>query len=376
MDFLRLNLPLTGFRELRSVRRVIDSGFLTQGPKSLEFESLVSNYVGVNHAFAVSSATTGLHLALVALGIKPGDEVVVPDFTFPATANVVEQMGATPKFVDIDPVTYNIDAHHLAATMSERTRAVMPVHAFGLVADMSSTNRIAARWGVPVLEDAACALGGTFEGQQAGSLGEVGVFSFHPRKIITTGEGGMVVTNNSHVAEKIHVLKSHGGVRGELYMDFFEAGFNYRLSDVHSALGVAQMARLDNILRKRRALAAQFAKLLEDVSEVSTPQITSDTGHAFQSYVISLAPHIDRDQVIREMRSQGIETTIGTYALHLQPYYRAKYRLADELFPQATLAFRRTLTLPLYPQLKARDLSRVVNALRVSIQRASSRSAL
>lgn len=369
MSELRLNIPLTGVRESRAVNRLLRSGFLTQGPKTAEFESAIADYVGVKYAFAVSSATTGLHLALVSLGVSAGDEVVIPDFSFPATANVVEQLGAVPKFVDIDPRTYNLDSEKLLAAISPKTKVIMPVHAFGLCADMGTILSVAESQGVPVLEDAACALGATVGEAQAGSIGNVGVFSFHPRKIITTGEGGMITTNDPEIAKRIAVLRSHGGIRGELYMDFVEAGFNYRLSDVHAAIGLAQMSKLGKITARRRLLADHFRRILSNIEEIQLPEVPVGSNHAFQSFVVTLAPEIDRDQVIREMKTLGIETTLGTYALHLQPYYRAKYKLEDREFPNATRAHTHGLTLPLYPQLKILDLRAIASALRIALVR-------
>lgn len=365
---MRLNIPLLDIEELNAVQEVLDSGFLTQGPKAAEFEKSLSSYVGVNHAFAVSSATTGLHLALMALGVRPGDEVIIPDFSFPATANVIEQIGAIPRFVDIEPGTFNINPDLIEDAITDKTVAIMPVHAFGLVAEMESINQIAQKYQIPVIEDAACALSGTYKGNQAGSLGDIGVFSFHPRKIITTGEGGMVFTSNPELAEKISVLRSHGAVRGELFMEFIDAGYNYRLSDVHAAIGLAQMNKLDFIVQQRSFLAAKLSSQLESVGEVIIPTVPSPNHHAFQSYVIQLSETIDRDAVIRSMKARGVETTLGTYSMHLQPFFQNKYGLKDSDFPISTHAHYKALTLPLYPQLSEEDLENIVLQLKNSIQ--------
>lgn len=360
---MRLNIPLTGPEELALVAEVLESGYLTQGPRAAEFERLVAARVGVTHGFATSSATTGLHLALHALGVKPGDEVIVPDFSFPATANVVVEQGAIPVFVDIDLGTFNMDPSLLEAAITPRTTAIMPVHAFGLVADMDPINAIAARHGIPVIEDAACALGATYGRGEAGSLGTVGVFSFHPRKLITTGEGGMVTTSDDDVAQRIAILRSHGAVRGPLYLSFVDAGYNYRLSDVHAAIGIAQMARLEHILARRRELATTYGALLSTIPGVTVPVVPDKNLHSYQSYVVLLAEEIDRDAVIVAMKERGIETTLGTYSLHLQPYYRERFGIDDSALPRATRAHHSALTLPLYPQMSDDDLATVATAL-------------
>ncbi len=364
---MRLNVPLTGEAEVDAVRAVLESGYLTQGARTADFEVVLKEYVGTRHAAAVSSATTGLHLALVAVGVRPGDEVIIPGFSFPATANAVIQQGAVPVFVDIIEETFNLDPALLDAAVTDRTRAIMPVHAFGLCADMAPMNAVAAAHGVPVIEDAACALGGTYQGRQAGSLATAGVFSFHPRKIITTAEGGMIMTDDDELARRIAVLRAHGAVRGELYMEFVDAGFNYRLSDVHSAIGLAQMKRLDDIVAGRRRAAAALTERLGAVDGIRVPAAPPGIEHTYQSYVVMLDDSIDRDGVIRSMRARDVETTLGTYGMHLQPYFRERFAIADEALPHTTRAHHQALTLPLYPQLQDPDLDLISEALGASI---------
>lgn len=360
---MRLNVPLTGAEELALVAEVLESGYLTQGPKVVELEKLVTGYVGTDFGFATSSATTGIHLALHAVGVKPGDEVIIPDFSFPATANAVIQQGAVPVFVDIDLATFNMNPALIETAITERTAAIMPVHAFGLPADMDAINAVAAKHGLPVIEDAACALGGIYKGRQAGSLGTAGVFSFHPRKIITTGEGGIITTSDVAMADQIRVLRTHGSERGSHFMSFVDAGYNYRLSDVLGAIGVAQMARLDYIVERRQELGRRYAELLQNVAGVSAPIVPEGTRHAYQSYVALLDEGIDRNRVIDLMRERDIETTLGTYSMHLQPYFSERFGIDDALLPMATRAHHSALTLPLYPQMSDADLQRVCDTL-------------
>ena len=364
---MRLNVPLLDGEELAAVGEVLASGYLTQGARTAQFEREVASVATTRHAQAVSSATTGLHLALVGLGIQPGDEVVIPGFSFPATANAVIQQGAVPIFVDIQRDTFNLDPERLEAAISDRTRAIMPVHAFGLVADMDPIVEIAARRSVPVIEDAACALGGVYHGRPAGSLGTAGVFSFHPRKIITTAEGGMITTDDDDLAARIAVLRAHGAVRGELFMEFVEAGFNYRLSDVHAAIGSAQMRKLPAILAGRRRAAAALSERLAGLDRVHVPTAPRDIEHTYQSYVVRLDDEVDRDAVIRAMRARDVETTLGTYGMHLQPYFRERFAISDSDLPETTRAHHQALTLPLYPQLTDADLDLICEALRASV---------
>lgn len=359
--------PYTDEAEIDEVRAVLASGYLTQGPKVAEFEALIAERVGARHAFAVTSATTALHLSLVALGIGPGDEVLVPDFTFPATANVVVQQGAVPVLVEIDLDTFGVNAADLERKITARTRAIMPVHAFGLSADMGSVMEIADRHGLAVIEDAACALGASYRGRPCGSIGTAGCFSFHPRKSITTGEGGMIITGDDALAARITLLRSHGGIRERGRFSFEAAGFNYRLSDILAAVGVAQVRKLDKLLDARRRVAGWYDRALAGTSGLRLPVVPEWGEHTYQSYVVLLDPALDRDAVIEQLRGEGVESTLGTYALHAQPYFSRTLRMRPGDLPNSFRAFTSSLALPLHAGLEQGDVDYVAERLRSAI---------
>ena len=370
---IRLCVPFTDQKEVDAVSDVLESGYLTQGQKVAEFEENIAGRVGTKYAFATSSCTTALHLALVAVGVGPGDEVIVPDFTFPATANVVVQQGATPVLVDIQLDTFTLDIEDLRRKLTHRTKAVLPVHAFGLSADMASVSRAINNRDVYVIEDAACALGSTYKTMPCGSLGDAGCFSFHPRKTITTGEGGMITTDRDDIASKISLLRNHGGKRVNGRFEFLAAGYNYRLSDIHGAIGNCQLAKLDRIIERRKALAAHYDEILSSVPFVRVPARPKYAEHTFQSYVILLDDHIERDKVIKRMYDEGIETTIGTYALHTQRFFADTYGYKKGSLLQSLTAYSQSLTLPLYPRLKISDIEGIASALNRVLKQVGSR---
>lgn len=367
-DFVRLALPYTDKDEVDEIRSVLASGYLTQGPKVAEFEEIVRAKVRTKYAFATSSCTTALHLSLVVLKIGPGDEVLVPDFTFPATANVVVQQGATPVLVDINLDTFALDVEDAARKVTPRTKAIMPMHPFGLSADMDPILDLAKKHDLRVIEDAATALGATYKGRFCGSMGDLGCFSFHPRKVITTGEGGMIVTNDNRLAERITLLRNHGGIRrGGRYV-FEEAGFNYRMSDIQGAIGVAQMRKLDALITRKRNLAAKLSEKLSGVEGVRVPREPEWGSHIYQSYVVLLGEEINRDFVISAMRKQGIETTLGTYALHAQPFFMRTYGYSQGDLPNSYQAYSQTLTLPLYSLMDEVELDHIAMALKQTVE--------
>jgi perosamine synthetase len=370
---IRLVVPDIDEAELIEVQAVLASGYLTQGPKVAEFERLIAARVGTRYAFATTSATTALHLGLVAMGIGPGDEVLVADFTFPASANVVVQQGATPILVDVDPVTFTMDPDDLVRRITARSRALIPVHAFGLSTDMNPILEIARAHNLLVLEDAACAIAATYYDRPVGSMGTAGCFSFHPRKAITTGEGGMITTDDDALAERIALLRSHGGVRTGNRFRFEAAGFNYRLSDILAAVGVAQLRKLDAILARKRELAAEYTRRLSGLAGVTAPVEPAWRGHVYQSYVLMLDEAIDRDRVIDAMKQRGIETTLGTYALHAEPFFAETYGYRPGDLAGSYASYLHSLTLPLYSSMTTADMDRIVDSLSSAIQASPSR---
>jgi perosamine synthetase len=347
---VRLARPDVGAAELAAIAEVLESGQLTMGSRVVAFEELVAQACEVEHAVAVNSGTASIHLALLALGIGPGDEVVVPAYTFPATANVVELCGARAVLVDVDPETFNTTPELVAAALTARTKAVLAVHLFGRPLDWDEL--VVAVPGSSLVEDAAGALGARYRGRACGSLGVMGCLSFHPRKIVTTGEGGAVTTDEAELADAVRRLRHHGIVPGSAF-DIPQPGFNYRLPDILCALGIPQIERLDELLAVRETLAAGYAERLAGVVEL--PSAAEGDRHGWQAYVV----RVDRrDAVLADLRADGIEAQIGTYALHRLSAYRDQgpFRGADA-------AFERALALPFHSALMESELDRVAEAL-------------
>jgi len=342
---IRLGRPDTGEPELDEVREVLESGMLTMGPKVAEFEAGLARACEVEHAVAVSSGTAALHLAVLALGLEPGDEVVVPAYTFPATANVVALAGLKPVLVDVDPETMNIDPAQIE--VGPRTRALLAVHLFGRPLPLHELPD------VTLLEDAAGALGARYRGRACGSLGVAGCLSFHPRKIVTTGEGGAVTTDDTAFADEVRLLRNHGW-RSLAPADMPVPGLNYRLSDILCAVGIPQLARLDELLATRTRIAAGYSERLAHLP-VLLPCADDGDVHGWQAYVIQVD---DRDRVLAELRAQGIEAQIGTYSLPLLGAYRDQGE-----FPGARRVFERALALPFHTRLSEDELDRVAEAL-------------
>jgi dTDP-4-amino-4,6-dideoxygalactose transaminase len=349
VEKVRLGRPDLGEAELEAVAAVLETGMLTMGPIVAEFERELAAASGTRHALAVSSGTAALHLAVLALGLEPGDEIVVPAYTFPATANVVALSGLRPVLVDVDPETMNIDPAQV--TVGPRTKAIVPVHLFGRPA------RIEELPALPLIEDAAGALGARRGGRPCGSLGLVGCQSFHPRKIVTTGEGGGVTTDDDEIAALVARMRNHGW-RSLADADMPEAGLNYRISDVLCAVGLPQLRRLDELLETRARLAAGYAERLHGLP-VKLPASDEGDVHGWQAYVVQVE---GRDEVLASLRGQEIEAQIGTFALSLLRPYRDQGP-----FPGAEHVFAHALALPFHARLTEHELDRVAEALAAAL---------
>lgn len=373
---VQISLPATGEDEWQACREPIMSGWLTQGPQVAQFERSFAARHQVSHALAVTSATTGLHLALAALGIGPGDEVVVPAFTWVATANVVHYCGATPVLADVDRRTNNIDPVDLARKLTPKTRAVIVVHLFGLCADMDAIREVIPA-GVPIIEDAACAAGAAYKGKPAGSLGDAGVFSFHPRKSITTGEGGMLTTNDERLADVANMLRNHGasiseeqrhrGPRPYLLPEFNLLGYNYRMTDLQAAVGNVQLTKLDRYIAERERWASFYREELSGVPWLRTPEVPEAGQHAWQAYVTYVDPEsapMPRNDIMERLQSVGIATRPGTHAVHMLGYYRERFGFTPDDFPGARDCDANTMAIPLHNRMTEDDFRYVVDALR------------
>lgn len=342
---------------------VLESGYLTEGPVTRKLEEAVRRITGARHALAVCNCTLGLEMALRAMEIGAGDEVVVPDYTYPATAHVVRMVGARLVIVDVDPRTMLMDFRALEDALTEQTRAVIPVSLFGNPLDYDRLNRIREQHDLRVLEDAACALGAERNGTRVGSLADISVFSLHPRKVVTTGEGGLVTTNDPRWAEWMESFK-HFGLRGTAsgpQAAFDQIGTNLKMSDLQAAVGLAQMRQLDAILVQRAALAERYRQLLADLGGVDLPEVTPGGRHSWQSFCVFVD---NRDAVLQRLRKQGIEAQIGTYALHRQRAFRPgpDVILHGDL-PGSRYAFEHCLCLPLYHQMTTEEQEIVVDEL-------------
>jgi perosamine synthetase len=376
---MNLTEPSFDETEIEMLRACLSSKWVTQGPLTERFEKLIAERHQVKHAMACTSCTAALHLATLALKLGPGDEVVVPAFTWITSAHSAEYVGAKAVFADIDLATYNIDPVALEASITPRTKAIVAVHLFGLAAPMDEIRAVANKCGVAIIEDAACAIGTTYKNTLVGGIGDIGCFSFHPRKAVTTGEGGAVTTNRDDLAALVRSQRNHGATglpdasaedHGPWTMATFDnLGFNLRLSDIQAAVGVAQMAKLDRLLAERRRLGRRYSELMAGDNAIGLPNGGDLAGHSFQSYVIRLLEggRARRNRVMAQLAAEGIQTRPGTHAVHKLGYYRNKYGLKPEQFPNAAIAEDTTITLPVFAGMTEDDQQRVVELVSSAI---------
>ncbi len=371
MSRIPLAKPYFDQEELEEIKTVLDSGWVSQGPKVKELEDKIASYLGVKYAIAVTNCTAALHLALLSIGIKKGDEVLVADFTFPATGHSVLYCGARPVFIDVKLDTYNIDPELIEEKITNRTKAIIPVHAFGQPADMDEIIKISKDHNLKVIEDAACALGAKYKEKNAGTIGDIGCFSFHARKGITTGEGGMAVTNDKNLAEKMRHLSVFGmtsaWVREKsdefVVPKFTEAGYNYKMSDITAAVGVAQIRKLEKIIERKKELAKYWNEKLNEIELIESPYVNNNVRHVYQSYVSLVDKRINRNKLIESLLKKNVQTQIGTYASHIQPVYNSPDKCSNSFE-----IFERSLALPMYFMLREEDIDMVAKHLKTALE--------
>ena len=396
--------------ESSAVNEALNSGWVAQGPRVAEFERQIARHEGVAEGVATTSCTTALHLAMVALGLGPGMDAIAPSFTFVATANTIVETGAVPVLTDVDPRTFNVDIPKLEKLIADRYESrggklynretgnvlwgIVPVHEFGLCCDIESVNRIAREHGLLVLEDAACSLGTMLHGKHEGAFGNMSCISFHPRKSITTGEGGMILTDDSALARRMRELRTHGSTvsadardkgKGFLLPEFNEAGFNYRMTDIQAAVGLAQVKKLDWIIQQKRICADRYTALIrESLPELIPPFEPEGYFHTWQSYVCMLnlealglsdpeAGGQFRNALLAELEDLGIATRQGTHAVHLLGYYKNRFGYRPEDIPGAWACDRLSITLPLYIGISEEDQAHIVHTIRGLLDRKEGR---
>ncbi len=370
---MQLTFPQFDDHEIELLKQCLDSGWVTQGPFVKQFEEDFAKRHQIPYALAVTSCTAALHLATLALELGPGDEVIVPAYTWITSANSAEYVGAKAVFVDVELDTFNIDPRAFEAAITPRTRAVVVVHLFGVSVKMDEILSIAKKYGIRVIEDAACAIGTTYKGTPVGAIGDIGCFSFHPRKVVTTGEGGMVTMRDETLKDLVASYRNHGtsGVPAELANKpygmgrFNRLGFNLRMSDIQAAVGVAQLKKLDKLLADRLACAQRYNDILSGFSDLALPKTPPELGHTYQSYVVRLVEGdtVRRNKMMDVLSAHEIQTRPGTHAVHRLGYYSEKYNLKPEMFPNACLAEDLTITLPIFPGMTASDQEIVVEAM-------------
>lgn len=375
-QFLPYALPLVGDEEKREVLKVLDSGWITTGPRAFEFEKRLASYTGAAHAVVLSSCTAALHVSLAALGVGEGDEVVTSTMTFCSTANVILHLKARPVLADVEPGAMTISPEEIRRRMTPRTKAIIPVHYGGHPCRMDEIAEIARKAGVPVVEDAAHALGAVYKGRNVGTLSAATCFSFYAIKNVTTAEGGAVVTDDPELAARIRLYAFHGMSKdawkrytsaGSWYYEVMYPGFKYNMTDIQAALGLCQLEKLGQFLERRESIAALYDREFAGMDEITTLSVDSGVRHARHLYPIMLNLErltIDRARFIEELKAENIGTTVNFVPVHMHPYYRDTFGLKREDFPVAAAAYDRLISLPLYPKMTDEDAADVVEAVR------------
>lgn len=368
---IEITKPYLDWQEIEAVSSVISSGWVSQGPKVAEFERIFADYTGAKHAVATTSCTTALHAALVVSGIGRGDEVIVPSLSFIATANSIVHSGATPVFTDIDPETCNIAPHMIEPLITKRTKAIMPVHQMGLPADIDAIKAITERHGLIIIEDAACAIGSEYKGKKIGGHENLACFSFHPRKVITTGEGGMITTNDENIAARLRRLRHHGmsvsdlerhNANNVIIESYPETGYNYRMTDMQAAMGIVQMKKLPEILQKRLSIAKRYNEAFSKIDYIRVPGIPSYARHNYQSYWIEILKNspLSRNELMIKLLEKGIASRRGIMAIHKEQCYN----VYDVSLPMTERITSNTIILPLYPSMTYDEVGYVIDAVR------------
>ena len=373
--FIPFAVPDIGEAELAQIREVLDSGWITTGPKTKQFEAEFADYVGAEHAIAVNSCTAAMHLALEAIGLQAGDEVITTPYTFAATAEVVRYFGARPVFVDIDPGSLNIRPDLISGAITERTKAIMPVHVAGLPADMDRILNVARSHNVPVIEDAAHAFPARYKGRMVGSLSDFTCFSFYATKTITTAEGGMICTGNDAWDEWCRIMSLHGiskdawkryTTEGSWYYEIIAPGYKYNMTDIAAAMGVAQLAKAEYMWQRRREIARRYTEAFSECPELQVPMDLPDCQHAWHLYVLRLNPgtlDIDRAQFVEELKRRNIGSSVHFIPLHIHPYYREIYGYRPQDFPAALNEYQRALSMPIYSKMRDQDVEYVIDTV-------------
>lgn len=368
--------PSIGDEEIQEVVAALKSGWLTMGPKVVALEKQIAAYTGAKHAVCVNSCTAALHLSLLALGIGKGDEVITTPFTFAATANMIVNTGAKPVFVDIRKDTYNIDPRRIEKAITPRTRAILPVHYAGQPCEMDAIMKIASKHDLPIIEDAAHAIGAEYKGKKIGVIGKLTCFSFYVTKNMTTGEGGAITTDDAECAARLRSLRLHGlssdawtrySAQGNWYYEIEDSGWKYNMTDISAALGIHQLKKLDGFVADRRRLAALYNKAFGKIKGLITPYEAPDMKHVYHLYPL-LLESFPRDIFIKEMSRRGISCSVHFIPLHLHPFYRKKFRTKKGDFPNTEWVYEREVSLPLYPKMTEKDVSDVASAVKEVLQ--------